>query len=234
MNHHRKQELNTPWRSARYETADVNDKLVINLRDLGHTLRSLYEGKGSQKRILIILEEIGGSITQQQLTRRLGIQPGSASEVIAKLESAGCVRRTPSETDRRTTDIILTESGKELAASARMQRARRHQQMFACLSDDEKQQLLSLLERINGDWEERYQELAADSKPRGHHRRATHPEEHFHGEVRRGGQLLGEQPHEDRPHEGQPRREQPHGDRSHEGHPHEKQQHRQAYGQEGE
>lgn len=54
-------------------------------------MRFLYEGKGSQKRILIVLEDIGGCVTQRQLTERLGIRPGSVSEVIAKLESMGYI-----------------------------------------------------------------------------------------------------------------------------------------------
>ncbi|HJD22879.1 MAG TPA: MarR family transcriptional regulator [Firmicutes bacterium] len=151
--------------------ADINDRLIINLRDLSHTMRSLYEGKGSQKRILIILDEIGGSITQQKLTERLGIQPGSSSEVIAKLENAGYITRTPNEMDRRTADIALTEAGKISAAEARKQRIRRHEQMFSCLSDEEKNQLLSLLERINKDWEERYQNAADNHGCREHHHR---------------------------------------------------------------
>lgn len=161
------------WRQAHYEAVDINDKLVINLRDLGHTIRGLYEGKGSQKRILIILVEVGGNITQQELTRRLGIQPGSASEVIAKLEGAGYIRRTPNETDRRTIDIKLTDIGREAATEARNQRIQRHTQMFSCLSDDEKETLLVLLERIHWDWEERYE------KPR-HSRKHIHGSEHVH------------------------------------------------------
>ena len=42
-------------RMAHYQATDMNDKLIINLRDLGHIMRFLYEGKASQKRILIIL-----------------------------------------------------------------------------------------------------------------------------------------------------------------------------------
>lgn len=94
--------------------------------------------RGSQKRILIVLDEIGDSVTQRELTGRLGIQSGSASEVIAKLESAGYIRRTPNETDHRTVDIELTEMGKVSAAEAREKRICRHEQMFSCLSDDEK------------------------------------------------------------------------------------------------
>ena len=35
--------------------ADVSSRLVCNFREIGHTLRAVSEGKGSQKRILIIL-----------------------------------------------------------------------------------------------------------------------------------------------------------------------------------
>ncbi len=153
MRGHRKKNEHTVRCEAHYNAANINDKLIINLRDISHTMRFLYEGKGSQKRVLIVLDEIGGSIAQRELTERLGIQPGSASEVIAKLESAGCISRTPNETDRRTVDIELTEEGKALAAEAREQRIRRHEQMFSCLSGDEKNQLLSLLEKVNADFE---------------------------------------------------------------------------------
>ncbi|MGN0265666.1 MAG: MarR family winged helix-turn-helix transcriptional regulator [Oliverpabstia sp.] len=142
-------------RLERNLAANINDKLIMNLRDISHTMRSLYEGRGSQKRILIILHEVG-KITQRALTERLGIQPGSASEVIAKLESAELITRTPSESDRRTADIQLSDKGRELASQAVNQRRRRHEEMFSCLSEDEKTELLTLLEKINTDWEQRY------------------------------------------------------------------------------
>ena len=119
-------------------------------------MRFLYEGKGSQKRILIVLNEMGRT-TQRELTERLGIQPGSASEVIAKLEIAGLITRTMSETDRRTMNIELTEEGKKLACEAVEQRNRRHEEMFSCLSEEDKDLLLSLLEKMNADWQTRYQ-----------------------------------------------------------------------------
>ena len=93
----------------RYHTLDINNRLIWNFRDIGHTMRRISEGRGSQKRVLIVLRETG-IITQRELTQRLGIQPGSASEVIGKLEEAGMLIRTPSETDRRTADISLTEA----------------------------------------------------------------------------------------------------------------------------
>lgn len=134
---------------------DVNKELIINLRNLGHTIRFLFEGKGSQKRILIILYE-NGDMTQRELTERLGIQPGSASEVIGKLESAGLIQRRLSRSDRRTADILLTESGRVQAEEASMQRRIRHQQMFSCLTQEEKDTLLKLTGKLDADWNSRY------------------------------------------------------------------------------
>ena len=144
-------------RVTHYHAADMNDRLIINLRDLGHIMHFLYEGKASQKRILIILNETG-RITQRDLTERLGIQPGSASEILSKLESAGLIIRTPNEADRRTTDVCLTDAGRELAAEASAQRQKRHEEMFSCLSEEEREELLSLLERVCADWKTRYRE----------------------------------------------------------------------------
>lgn len=137
------------------KNADINDRLILNLLDVKHTMRSLYEGKGSQKNILILLLEVK-EITQRELTERLGIQPGSVSEILSKLEHSGWIQRRSSETDRRTSMITLTESGVRMAQEASSQRTARHQGMFACLTEEEKGTLLSLLEKINEDWDERY------------------------------------------------------------------------------
>lgn len=154
-------------RMTHYHAADMNDRLIINLRDLSHIMRSLYEGKASQKRILIILNE-AGMITQRDLTERLGIQPGSASEILSKMERAGWILRTQNKGDRRTTDICLTDSGRELAAEAFAQRKKRHEEMFSCLSEEEKLQLLSLLERVCTDWRIRYGEREKEHRHGGH------------------------------------------------------------------
>ena len=168
---HRK-EKRYEMRMAHYQSTDTNDKLIINLRDLGHIMRFLYEGKASQKRILIILNELK-TITQRDLTEHLGIQPGSASEILSKLESAGLIIRTQNETDRRTTDVSLTDTGRELAVKALAQRQRLHEEMFSCISEEEKEKLLSLLERIYADWRIRYCED-------GHHESCGHHGGHEH------------------------------------------------------
>ena len=138
-----------------YASLDRNNKLIWNFRDIGHTMRQISEGRGSQKRILILLRETEG-MTQKALTARLGVQPGSASEVLNKLEQAGLISRAPSETDHRTTDIRLTPDGEALAKEASANRAKRHEQMFAVLSEEEKDTLIALLERVNTHWDRLY------------------------------------------------------------------------------
>lgn len=167
-------------RMAHYQAADTNDKLIMNLRDLGHMMHFLYEGKASQKRILIILNE-SETITQKGLTERLGIQPGSASEILSKLENAGLIIRTQNETDRRTTDVSLTDAGRELAKEALTQRQKRHEEMFSSLSEEEKQELLTMLETVCADWRVRYR---GNGNPheRGHHDGHGHCGRHRHHE----------------------------------------------------
>lgn len=97
-----------------YKHLDQNNKLIWNFRDIGHTMRQIAEGRASQKRILILLRETAG-MTQKELTARLGVQPGSASEVLNKLEQADLISQTSSEADHRTTDICLTPAGEQLA-----------------------------------------------------------------------------------------------------------------------
>lgn len=166
----------------RYGCLDLDNKLIWNMRAIGHTIRHISEGKGSQKRILIILRE-EGCITQCQLTERLRIQPGSASEVIGKLEAAGLIMRTPSEADRRTANVALTDAGKAAAEEAYVQRVERHKQMFVSLSETERQELLQLLEKVNADWDQKYRQDGAEGgsadyrKGRRHHHHQRHKEE---------------------------------------------------------
>lgn len=142
-------------RMGRHQSADMNDRLVMSLRDVSHLMHKQYEGKASQKRILIILHE-SGTLTQRELTERMGIRPGSASEILSKLESAGLIVRSANETDRRNVDVRLTDEGARQALDAVGQRQRRHQEMFSCLSEEEQQTLLSLLEKVHKDWEGRF------------------------------------------------------------------------------
>ncbi|MCD7709084.1 MAG: MarR family transcriptional regulator [Clostridiales bacterium] len=136
------------------ETGD-NIELLFLLRDIGDIIRMLYEGRGSQKNVLITLLE-SGAITQSDLTRRIGVRPGSASEVLSKLERGGLIERTCDKADRRTADISLTAEGEAQARAASEARIKRHAEMFSCLTAEEKRQMIALADKLYRDWEKRY------------------------------------------------------------------------------
>jgi len=123
-------------------------ELIHNIRSAGDTIRSLYEGRGSQKNILMTLLK-RGSMSQRDLTEGLEIKPGSASEVLGKLEEAGLLARTISKSDRRTFILELTEEGRKRAEEYRKAREERHRRMFSCLSVKEKEELSELLSKLN-------------------------------------------------------------------------------------
>lgn len=137
--------------------ADTEEKLIVNIKHLSHSLQRLYEGKASQKRVLIILKR-HPCITQKELTERLAIQPGSVSELLSKLEKSGLILRTPGRSDRRTSDITLTAEGAKAAQEALNQRKKRHEEWFSCMTEEEKRQLLNQLEKLSADWNRRFQE----------------------------------------------------------------------------
>lgn len=150
-----------------YFQLPLSDKLLVMLSKLSHLSRSAFDGKTSQTRILhLLLEE--GAMTQREMTERLDIQPGSASEVMKKLENANLITRTVSETDRRAVDVCLTPDGVAQAEAYVQQRAERINEMFSCLSADEQQQLLGFLERLGETWSQRYRGEGR-RKPDGDH-----------------------------------------------------------------
>ena len=85
----------------------LDEQLVNAILDVGRDIRRLFEGKESQSRILMILR-LHGAVTQKMLIQILHIQPGSASEILKKMEKAGLIIRVPNEMNRRASDIVLT------------------------------------------------------------------------------------------------------------------------------
>lgn len=136
-----------------YHELDMTGKLIWNFRNISHILRGMSGGKGSQKRILSVLLK-SGRVTQTALTEYLGIRPGSASEVLSKMEAVGLIVRQENEDDRRTVNIELTELGRKEAILATEERKRGHKELLSGLSGREQEELLVLLEKMAAHCEE--------------------------------------------------------------------------------
>ncbi len=152
-----------------YAAMDTDGKLCTLLHELHRMNRFGTESRGGQGRILKILAQ-EGDMTQRALTERLGIQPGSVSEVIGKLERAGFITRSENAEDRRTADVHLTEAGREQLDARQQDKPA----LFSSLTEEEQTQLLSLLEKLRSDWLERFprERRGRESRvlSRNHHR----------------------------------------------------------------
>ncbi|WP_072807055.1 MarR family winged helix-turn-helix transcriptional regulator [Rhodococcoides yunnanense] len=59
-----------------------------------------------------------GALPMAKASARLQVHPTSVTNAVDRLETAGYVRRTPHPSDRRTTLVEITESGRTLAVDA--------------------------------------------------------------------------------------------------------------------
>ena len=151
---HRRHHINLV-EHPRYAEMSVDDKLSALLQELGFRRRFSADGKAGQARILRILSK-HGPMSQRELTEKLGIQPGSASEILGKLEKAGLLQRQPDEGDRRTFTVSLTEEGTARAADSEKAQSADVHKAFSVLSDEEKETLLCLGEKLYRAWNEQH------------------------------------------------------------------------------
>ncbi len=149
----------------------VEEKLFHHLRGLSHVMQHSADLRGGQGRILALLSH-HENMSQRELQQMLGIQPGSLSEVLAKLEASGHIERKPNEQDKRNVDIALTTQGIICANEALSNRREMQQTLFQALTPEEKESLLSLLKKLSADWQQKF------PKPEGRH---GHGGPHHHG-----------------------------------------------------
>lgn len=90
-------------------------------------------------------------LTMSELSRMLLVSNGNATAVVDRLEKDGLARRRPSETDRRTVFVALTDEG--LAAFERM--AGEHEtevdRLLSDLSDEDLEALTTMFRKFKRD-----------------------------------------------------------------------------------
>lgn len=90
-------------------------------------------------------------INQKDLAFLLGIRPQTLGEMLQKLEERGLVERKKSETDGRAIQVTLTDEGRSRAAEIAERRAIAAADMFAVLTDEEKEQLSAILDKLGSE-----------------------------------------------------------------------------------
>jgi DNA-binding MarR family transcriptional regulator len=100
--------------------------------------------------VLAALYRRRDGVTMSDLSRMLLVSNGNATTVVDRLESDGHVRRTPSETDRRTVFVALTPPGVTLFERLADEHEREISRLFGGLSEADLDRLTEILKRMGG------------------------------------------------------------------------------------
>jgi DNA-binding MarR family transcriptional regulator len=90
-----------------------------------------------------------GEISQTALGEAMGLDPSLVVALLNPLEERGLVTRTRSTADRRRHSVSLTEAGGALLAAAAAAQRDAEDELFAALTDDERDRLTEILRRMD-------------------------------------------------------------------------------------
>ena len=95
-----------------------------------------------------ILADAGSALPPNQIAERLIISRATVTGLLDSLEKRGYVRRLPHSTDRRMLLIELTDAGRQVAHEFRKLVHQREKEWLADLNQQEQEQLVATLHRL--------------------------------------------------------------------------------------
>lgn len=131
----------------------IDDSLVALRRILRATEmfgRELAQSAGLtavQFRVLQVVAETGQT-TAKAISTRMRVSQATITTLVDKLVHHGMVVREKSQTDRRQTNIIITEHGRQTIEEAPDPLQQRYVRRFREMEDWEQAMLVSALERV--------------------------------------------------------------------------------------
>lgn len=118
----------------------------------GRLLRHRPGGDAGRGQALVLSILAGrDSLSQRELQQLLGVQPGSLSELLSKLEKKGMLTRERAE-DRRGNLLRLTDAGRRAVPGAATEPGG---DLFDALTDEQQETLAALLRTLLMDWAEK-------------------------------------------------------------------------------
>lgn len=108
-----------------------------------------------QMRLLLLLNK-KDQLTNSQIVDELDIRPSSVSVMVKKMEAEGLVERHDSDEDKRVSLISLTDKGRETITSSHNFKTEFSDELFDSLSDEEKETLGQLLEKLTSGLDEKF------------------------------------------------------------------------------
>ena len=110
-----------------------------------------------QSGVLNTLEDSPG-VSQSGLARKINVRPPTATRMVERMVVSGLVERVQDRNDRRSSRLFLTNTGLDVARRLQAVHDTERGEVFSVLTTDEKDHLVTLLERIA----DRYEEIVGD------------------------------------------------------------------------
>ncbi len=97
------------------------------------------------------IEALGqhGTMNMKSLAAKLGVTTGTTTVTVDRLETKNYARRSSTNEDRRVNLISLTEKGIKAFEEHHRFHLSLTEQMRACLQEEEIQQLLNIIKKVN-------------------------------------------------------------------------------------
>lgn len=134
---------------------DIRDLFSYNLQRLAGLSSRIAQiaikpefGLGSHDwRALAVLDYLGAA-PLQVLAQRAGVQKSQMSRTVTALEDQGYILRQDNPRDRRSPSLALTEKGRNVTQKILAASQQRNEEMLANLSEEERFQLMALIEKV--------------------------------------------------------------------------------------
>lgn len=106
-------------------------------------------GMFPRERVLMAVLDAGdGGLRQKDIAERLGLNAPAITEQIDRLEAEHYLERCANPNDKRSTLVKLTEKGRARAYEVTDERRERAAEFCAVLTEEEKDTLISLLDKL--------------------------------------------------------------------------------------
>lgn len=130
----------------------IERRVLKHFGYFGFFLHRHAGGRAGKPYILTVLRQAGGSLPQRELLAKAGTAAASLSEVLTKLENEKLIERKSMERDARQREVILTAKGQARAAEIDAERKAFMERSLSPLTDEEKTQLVDMLDRLSVHW----------------------------------------------------------------------------------
>jgi DNA-binding MarR family transcriptional regulator len=121
---------------------------IAKLFDAQMRVEMLKNGMRASYKQLIRPLSLKDGITQLDLVKITKLKAPTISTTLRNMESDGLVRRETDKDDARATRVFITEKGRDADKKLRSSNTKLEKSFLAVLNETEKEQLLSLLNKI--------------------------------------------------------------------------------------